>query len=504
MAPSSAALGAASVAVIAILLFTTGNSVQAANLDLLGSFARGGPVRGLTGSLKSAIGKTQEIAGSAVNKTTSAVASEVKSVKQGVSEVADTIGSTVDKTSEAVASTAEEAITSVKEKVDDFKEYVKDGLELNCLGFPKGPLTAALESILSSETKSDEVKFYFSTRRRPDYQAFSIANFTLRGSDFDIRRNTYVITHGFLSHGNEKWLADMKNSILNYENANVIVTDWQKGSNTFNYVSAAASTKIVGEAIASLLLKIKTQSPQGARRGRLHLIGHSLGAHISGRAAFVIKQNEKQDRSRGGAWIANRVTGLDPAQPCFQSKDPELKLTPDDAPYVDIIHTNARTLLFFGLGLSEQLGFTDFYPNGGKAQPGCVDIDTGFWKSLLIPANLIQEAICSHGRSYKYFTESIDNAVNNSCSFVGHRWNRLYENLENLIHPTCSDASCPEMGIHSIKTYPQNEGSYFVPTGDDSPHCHLKDTDKERIVKQITNDDISNLSRLAKELLPKG
>ena len=34
------------------------------------------------------------------------------------------------------------------------------------------------------------------------------------------------------------------------KNVNVFVTDWQKGSNVFNYVSAAASTKIVGETIA--------------------------------------------------------------------------------------------------------------------------------------------------------------------------------------------------------------------------------------------------------------
>lgn len=103
----------------------------------------------------------------------------------------------------------------------------------------------------------------------------------------------------------------------------------------------------------SLMKTLKEASPPDAKRGKFHLIGHSLGAHISGRAAHVIKENE---RNSSDPWIASRVTGLDPAQPCFQTKDPALKLTNDDAAYVDIYHTNARQLLFFGLGLSQQLG----------------------------------------------------------------------------------------------------------------------------------------------------
>ena len=94
------------------------------------------------------------------------------------------------------------------------------------------------------------------------------------------------------------------------------------------------------------------------QRGKIHLIGHSLGAHIMGRAAKVLKTNEANSSD---AWTADRVTGLDPAQPCFQTDDEELKLTKDDAPFVDVIHTNARSLLLFGLGLSQQLGNILFY-----------------------------------------------------------------------------------------------------------------------------------------------
>ncbi|CAB0031773.1 unnamed protein product [Trichogramma brassicae] len=320
MAPSSAALGAASVVAITTLLAFAG-SVQAANLDLFGSFARGSPVRGLTGSLKSAIGKTQEIAGSAVNKTTSAVASEVKSVEKGVSKVADTIETTVDKTSDAVASTAEEAISTVKDKVDDFKEYVKDGIELNCLGFPKGPLTAALESILSSETKSDDVKFYFSTRRRPDYQAFSIANFTLRGSDFDIRRNTYVITHGFLSHGNEKWLADMKNSILNYssvENQNAIAERGPERPSASDRSQSGRAHKRTrrlhdqaereGRVVAGWCLDSQPGHRFGSGSALLPVEGSGTEADAGRRALRRHHTHERSDAAVLRAWIVGAIS----------------------------------------------------------------------------------------------------------------------------------------------------------------------------------------------------
>lgn len=85
----------------------------------------------------------------------------------------------------------------------------------------------------------------------------------------------------------------------------------------------------------------------------IYFVGHSLGSHISAHAAYLIKESQKDQPE---SWTVTRITGLDPAQPCFTVADPSLKLDVDDAPYVDVIHTNARTLLFLGLGLPDQLG----------------------------------------------------------------------------------------------------------------------------------------------------
>lgn len=47
---------------------------------------------------------------------------------------------------------------------------------------------------------------------------------------------------------------------------------------------------------------------------------------------------------------------MDPAQPCFNTADTSLKLDKDDALLVDVIHTNAKDILSFGLGLPDRLG----------------------------------------------------------------------------------------------------------------------------------------------------
>lgn len=83
--------------------------------------------------------------------------------------------------------------------------------------------------------------------------------------------------------------------------------------------------------------------------GPLYLIGHSLGAHICGFASKELKRRQSK-------WKIERITGLDPAQPCFKNADSSVKLHKTDAPFVDVIHTNGRLLFEIGLGLPEPMG----------------------------------------------------------------------------------------------------------------------------------------------------
>lgn len=60
-----------------------------------------------------------------------------------------------------------------------------------------------------------------------------------------------------------------------------------------------------------------------------------------------------------------RSTALDPAKPLFELKGPGERVDKSDAANVQVIHTTNT------LGLEEPIGDSDFYPNGGKSQPGC-------------------------------------------------------------------------------------------------------------------------------------
>ena len=70
---------------------------------------------------------------------------------------------------------------------------------------------------------------------------------------------------------------------------------------------------------------------------------------------------------------------MDPAGPWFEgSLDRTVGLNPTSARLVDVIHTDTI------YGTLRDLGHIDFYPSGGKQQPGCADMDAGLEKSEII------------------------------------------------------------------------------------------------------------------------
>lgn len=69
--------------------------------------------------------------------------------------------------------------------------------------------------------------------------------------------------------------------------------------------------------------------------------------------------------------FSNYFAGLDPAGPFFEGLDEEVRLNPSDAGFVDVVHSNGKPLMDGGAGMFAPCGHVDFYPNGGKQQPGC-------------------------------------------------------------------------------------------------------------------------------------
>ncbi|XP_042759079.1 lipase member I isoform X4 [Panthera pardus] len=170
--------------------------------------------------------------------------------------------------------------------------------------------------------------------------------------NFNTSKKTVWIIHGYRPMGSTpKWLQNFLKVLLNHEDLNVIVVDWNRGATTFIYNRAVKNIRKVA---ATLGTYIQILLNHGATLDNFHFIGMSLGAHVSG---FVGKIFQGQ---------LGRITGLDPAGPKFSGQPCDLRLDYTDAKFVDVIHSDIN-----GLGINEPLGHIDFYANGGKKQPGC-------------------------------------------------------------------------------------------------------------------------------------
>ncbi|CAH2108218.1 unnamed protein product [Euphydryas editha] len=200
--------------------------------------------------------------------------------------------------------------------------------------------------------------FYLYTRNnmdKPEIIRIPGNNLPLESYNFNKSNDIIVVTHGWLSSGNVNWLRNMKYSLLREYDLNVIIVDWSELSKNIIYPFAAFSTRYVGKRIAKLLNSIKKTFIISGRN--IHLIGHSLGAHIMGYAG-MFSENK-----------ISRITGLDPARPLFEIPEisADYRLDKSDADFVDILHTCGGVL-----GYMASYGHADFFPNNGRPmQPGC-------------------------------------------------------------------------------------------------------------------------------------
>ncbi|KAL3869914.1 hypothetical protein ACJMK2_042536 [Sinanodonta woodiana] len=242
----------------------------------------------------------------------------------------------------------------------------------------------------------------------------------------------------------------MKHAFLQKEDANVVVVSWEKGADNINYVQAAANTRVVGALVAQMMKAMHTNGH--ANYHDMHLIGHSLGSHIAGYAG---------ERVPG----TGRITGLDPAGPLFEHKDPKVRLDPSDALFVDAIHTDGDNLHELGFGLERPIGHADFYPNGGENQPGCPSVGKHLFNLITLKiTRLVDGVACNHMRVLDLFTESITSA----CPFQA----MPCPDKTQFAQGRCTSCGhgCAKMGYHASEGNPR--GSFFFATNSRAPFCH--------------------------------
>ncbi|XP_032669421.1 pancreatic lipase-related protein 2-like [Odontomachus brunneus] len=197
---------------------------------------------------------------------------------------------------------------------------------------------------------------------------------SVRNSYWDPKRSTRFVTHGWQGSIDTVACVLIRDAYLKSGDYNVILVDWRQAASYIYWKSVYNIPKIASR--TTLMLDF-LRKHAGLNPKTTKLIGHSLGAHVCGLAA------------RFAGDKINEVVALDPAGPMFSGKEPGYRVDKTDARRVQVIHTNAGTL-----GMQEAIGTADFYPNGGKRQPGC--------KLDLI-------GTCAHSRSYMYYAESILN-----------------------------------------------------------------------------------------------
>lgn len=288
---------------------------------------------------------------------------------------------------------------------------------------------------------------------------------SVRKQGLRVKKETKFIIHGFLDHGDVDWIKDMATALVTAEDVNVVIVDWRGGSLPL-YSQAAANTRLVGMEVARMVEGLRLDP------ARVHIIGHSLGAHIGGYAG---------ERLPG----LGRISGLDPAEPLFQGMPTEVRLDAGDARFVDVIHTDSKGFYKGGLGMEQAVGHVDFYPNGGKVQPGCSFLDfpymptiSGDVDTISLPAadsvarNLFA---CGHNRVIDLYTDSI--LSSGACPMVGHKCDSYEEFQTGSCFSCDSDGGgCSVLGYGATKhrAWTGHSVKMFLDTDSSPPYCtHL-------------------------------
>ncbi|XP_071117860.1 pancreatic triacylglycerol lipase-like [Haliotis cracherodii] len=269
---------------------------------------------------------------------------------------------------------------------------------------------------------------------------------------FDVKEKTKIIVHGYLSEADEPWVTNSTKYLLRLDNFNVITVDWKSGAHKF-YPKSVANTRLVGAIIAKAVEIARDM--MGAKMADVHLMGHSLGSHISGYVGSRVEG-------------IGRISGLDPAGPLFQGTDPAVRLDPTDAIYVDNIHTDGAPLYDAGLGTMSAWGHVDFYPNGGGHQPGCPPaVSHGLLDAVEFKFKKVPEAVsCSHLQSHEYWVASL---ADTKCDFTAHPC-ASYKDFTEGSCSTCGSGTCPQMGYFSDRA--NRQGKFYLTTESAYPYCH--------------------------------
>ncbi|XP_053369117.1 lipoprotein lipase-like [Clarias gariepinus] len=276
---------------------------------------------------------------------------------------------------------------------------------------------------------------------------------SIKECNFNPDNKTFIVIHGWTVTGMyESWVSKLVRALYDRESmANVIVVNWLVRAQQ-HYPTSAAYTKLVGRDVAKFVnwLQAELEYPWE----KLHLLGYSLGAHVAGIAGLLT--NNK----------ISRITGMDPAGPSFEYADAQSTLSPDDAQFVDVLHTNTRGSPDRSIGIQKPVGHIDVYPNGGGFQPGCDLQNTMMMVATTGLRNMDQIVKCSHERSIHLF---IDSLVNKDQNSMAYRCNSK-ETFNKGVCLSCRKNRCNKVGYDVAKVRNRQNSKMYMKTRDMMPY----------------------------------
>ncbi|XP_012581264.1 PREDICTED: endothelial lipase [Condylura cristata] len=277
------------------------------------------------------------------------------------------------------------------------------------------------------------VRFNLRTSQDPEHEGCYLSlkhDQPLEHCGFNMTAKTFFIIHGWTMSGMfESWLYKLVSALQTREkDANVVVVDWLPLAHQL-YREAVNNTQVVGHSVARMLDWL--QEKGNFSLGNVHLIGYSLGAHVAGYAGNFVKGT------------VGRITGLDPAGPLFEGANIHKRLSPDDADFVDVLHTYTCSL-GLSIGIQMPVGHIDIYPNGGDFQPGC-GLNDLF--GAITDGTITEKMKCEHERAIHLFVDSLVNQDKPSFAFQCTDSNRFKKG----ICLSCRKNRCNSIGYNAKK-----------------------------------------------------
>ncbi|XP_038206288.1 lipase member H-B-like [Zerene cesonia] len=277
--------------------------------------------------------------------------------------------------------------------------------------------------------------------------------------DMDFKKKTVLYVGGYLD---SPGFVFARNIAAVYKDLgyNVLLLDTNLFT-TMQYPRAARFMRAVGKNTAKMLAEL---TEYGLDPKKLEIVGLSLGGQT---ASFIAKHYRKLK-----GLSVSRLTGLDPAGPCFRNLGPEERIDKSDADFVEIVATNID-----GYGMAAPVGHVNFYVNGGEYQPGDV-----LWTFCNV--------ICSHIRSYFVWIA----ALRNPNSFIGlqcdsvqsAREKNCYERqprITNVLGLNCDKSKEGIFYLNTDNKYPYYLGKQGLLKENDFVLSKMKEMNAESVIK---------------------